>query len=1497
MSDFPWDPTSGNADYTSSPYQYWAGSEPKEAGGKVEFVINNMLYTTNIEADGSWTFQLPVMLMDGQHNLSVRYIDRAMNYGPPYLSTIHVDTTPPAKPIIQAVQDDVGDSMPLFNGQITDDTKPRFSGSAEPQSIVRLFDKNTGALLGSAVANANGYWTIEEELGYGQREVFVTSSDRHNQASEPSESWVVNIKDPNVPPASDPYITGGADNVGAAQGELAFGAVTDDNRPTLKGMAEPGSIVWLFVKNAADQWLILGSTRAESNGSWSMETAQLNAGQYDFQVGSSDVRNPAADIFRLTIADAGSDALKPVIVDAFDDVGAATGALANGALTNDSTPTLRGTAEANSIVYIRYGRSTIGFEPVASVKANAKGEWSFTPELYQDHVWDFYVSSSTTFDYTNRFQLELKSSSALKPVIVDAYDDSGAATGALANGAVTDDRTPTLRGTAEANSIVYIHYGRSGVSWEPVASVKANAKGEWTFTPELYQDYTWDFYASPTTNWRDGTPVFQLELKSSSALKPVIVDAYDDSGAATGALANGAVTDDRTPTLRGTAEANSIVYLFAKGSAAGEWVLFASIKAGPAGDWQWSHSSDMARLEYQFQVGSVPERDVNGDIFRLTIADAGSSALRPVIVDAYDDSGAATGALANGAVTDDSTPTLRGTAEANSIVYLFAKGGAAGEWVLFASIKAGPAGDWQWNYGSDMARLEYQFQVGSVPERDVNGDIFRLTIADAGSNALKPVIVDAYDDSGAVTGALANGALTNDSTPTLRGTAEANSIVYIRYGRSTIGFEPVASVKANAKGEWSFTPELYQDHVWDFYVSSSTTFDYTRRFQIELDTMAGSPVIEGAWDNSGEGKLVAHNGYTKDTTPELRGTAEPNSTVTLQYVDRSRPWSQGTTVTVQAGPDGKWSHQLPALDNTYYHFRTKITDAAGNDSSYSANFLLYIDSIAPESPVITGVWDNEGSLRELANGDFTNDRTPEIRGTGEPNSKIIVVLAKGQEGWSNNNRTVETWADNNGNWKVTVPAPALTDDRWHFKAKAVDKAGNESALGAQAVIEVRGNLIDSRTVWDFNDGTLQGWTAAGKYAQSGQLLVGKWSAPANSNEAGSSTGGGDGFAGNVVYRDITVIKGQVYQFSFDVVRLNGSYTAPKLGMTVDGQTIISQSDVGQSWQNRSGSYIANETKTVRVAVTNGQNSGSGNDFAFDNIVINPIKKVPVQPDWKTSLETSFDGASLGGWTLKGKYANTGETSFVSGHSGRYLQFHTTAENNWSGEVMTRKMSVQAGKLYKFSFDAKEAHQTLAVASLSFEVDGVTVIAPQTLSRTAWNTYEGYFYATSTKVVDLKIKNSTAAYSGNNISLDNIRSEELLNPVDTNSNSRKFGQQEPLLFTPDEEQATLQLADALEGTVQKGVDLNGHGSTTLTVTAGDVLAFGEKDLFIADGRTQLMINGDASDVVNLDELLGESQDWSQLTGTMTVGGVEYNVWQHSGEDAELLIQSGVQTQLN
>ena len=274
-------------------------------------------------------------------------------------------------------------------------------------------------------------------------------------------------------------------------------------------------------------------------------------------------------------------------------------------------------------------------------------------------------------------------------------------------------------------------------------------------------------------------------------------------------------------------------------------------------------------------------------------------------------------------------------------------------------------------------------------------------------------------------------------------------------------------------------------------------------------------------------------------------------------------------------------------------------------------------------------------------------------------------------------------------------------------------------------IEVRDNLIESRTVWDFNDGTLQGWSAAGKYAKENEMAVKSYGSGIGVNSH-TDDKTESGYDGDIIYRDITVVAGQVYHFEFEAFRANDKHQAPKLGMKVDGQTVIPETPITESWIHLSGTYVATESKTVRVAVTNGEKSGNGNDFWFDNVVIEP------------------------------------------------------------------------------------------------EINRV-----------------------------------------------------------------------------DSEQPTLLMADALAGTVQKGADLTGHGSTMLKVTAGDVLAFGEKDLFIADGKTQLMINGDASDVVNLDDLLGNGRnngDWSQLSGTITVGGLEYSVWQHSSEDAELLIQSGVQTQL-
>ncbi|WP_232445545.1 Ig-like domain-containing protein, partial [Burkholderia ubonensis] len=96
-----------------------------------------------------------------------------------------------------------------------------------------------------------------------------------------------------------------------------------------------------------------------------------------------------------------------------------------------------------------------------------------------------------------------------------------------------------------------------------------------------------------------------------------------------------------------------------------------------------------------------------------------------------------------------------------------------------------------------------------------------------------------------------------------------------------------------------------------------------------------------------------------------------------------------------------------------------------------------------------------------------------------------------------------------------------------------------------------------------------------------------------------------------------------------------------------------------------------------------------------------------------------------------------------------------------------------------------------------------------------------------------------------------------------------------------------------------IDLTGTGSNTLKLSLADVLEQGGKDLFVNDGKTQMMIKGADGDVVELSDLLPDGSDvgdWAEQAGTVTVEGVAYNVFYHSGLNAELLVQTGVTTHL-
>jgi large repetitive protein len=95
-----------------------------------------------------------------------------------------------------------------------------------------------------------------------------------------------------------------------------------------------------------------------------------------------------------------------------------------------------------------------------------------------------------------------------------------------------------------------------------------------------------------------------------------------------------------------------------------------------------------------------------------------------------------------------------------------------------------------------------------------------------------------------------------------------------------------------------------------------------------------------------------------------------------------------------------------------------------------------------------------------------------------------------------------------------------------------------------------------------------------------------------------------------------------------------------------------------------------------------------------------------------------------------------------------------------------------------------------------------------------------------------------------------------------------------------------------------IDLGGqHNALKLSLV--DVLNLGQQDLFRNDGMQQMMVNGKAGDTVDLSNTLIAGMtggEWEQH-GSALVGGVSYNVYEHSSAHTELLVQQGVLTALH
>ncbi len=180
---------------------------------------------------------------------------------------IIVDTTPPARPDRVYAEDNTGPiTGQLKGGDVTDETRPVFSGKGEPGDTVTIYDGDE--VLGSTVIDDEGNWSLKPEkpLGEGDHSITVTQTDKAGNTSDPSEALEFEV-DTTAPDASADVlkITAVADDVGDRQGNVASGEITDDSKPLISGIGEAGNTVYVYTTDASGKHLI-GSAVVGSDG-------------------------------------------------------------------------------------------------------------------------------------------------------------------------------------------------------------------------------------------------------------------------------------------------------------------------------------------------------------------------------------------------------------------------------------------------------------------------------------------------------------------------------------------------------------------------------------------------------------------------------------------------------------------------------------------------------------------------------------------------------------------------------------------------------------------------------------------------------------------------------------------------------------------------------------------------------------------------------------------------------------------------------------------------------------------------------------------------------------------------------------------------------------------------------------------------------------------------------------------------------------------------------
>ncbi|EDB8014772.1 Ig-like domain repeat protein [Salmonella enterica] len=920
-----------------------------------------------VAKDGTWSYTLTTPLKDGEYNITATATDIAGHTS----ATANLPFTIDTRISYFSAEIETTDDSGIVGDNVTNNTRPTFTGKTEPNAIISVINSETGEEV-IFKANDKGEWTFNftSDSVEGVNNLTFTVEDVAGNKKDFSFSYVIDTVAPVPPTVSlEDFVV------------LPNGIILSGNDlPALVGTAEPKSTILLMRDGK-----LYDSIEVDSNGTWNYQFSnKFLQGAYDIEIISQDAAGNKSSTVKYSFTIQTEVVPPKAELDASDDSGAKGDWITN----KHNALTLLGTADRFATVNILIDGKTIGV-----TTADADGNWNFDiSRNLSDNVYKITVESIDPLGRTSSvdYQLTIDSFTPIPTVMLHDSADSG-----VKGDMITKINTPLFTGMAEANAKVSI-YVDGVLSGEAIAG----------------DDGVWNFQF--TTALSDGSHDVTVKVEdiagntaSSSAYnfqivtqtqKPTIELVND-----TGVDNTDHIINEKNPALTGTAAPYSTVKLYIDGA------LIAEVRTNKDGRWEYTLKADQGLVDGDHRITASVE-DIAGNIahsdpFLISVDTAISIPIVSLSPDS--DSG-----IADDNLTNIVKPTLHLKDIDPDIISVQVWDAASDTQIGVATQQ--PDGSWAYTFTSDLTEGLHQVyvKVEDIAGNKANSAVFDFTIDTTVST---PVISLLSKDDTGVTG----DNLTNINKPgfAISGVdADAHRVV-VQVMHNGVSEEIELS---HLNGSWLFIPgNTWADGSYTLTVKvedKAGNTNYSAPLTVVIDTQIAIDGVELVNDSGVKG-----DNMTNDDRPHFRVTVPTDVNEVRLSIDGGNSWVQATP-----GVAGSWEYIWPTdLADGQYTLTVEATDKAGNTVTKTIDFA--VDTTLSVPVIVLDSADDTG----IQGDNMTNSTQPTFALQHIDDDAVRVTVSvehggvtttfdatKGTGGWSFT--PTGAWADGDYTLSVSV---------------------------------------------------------------------------------------------------------------------------------------------------------------------------------------------------------------------------------------------------------------------------------------------------------------------------------------------------------------------------------------------------------------------------------------------------------------------------------------------